>query len=128
VIKKRSISFVISDFMDKAFLQEGLAGEETLKIANKKHDVVAIRIYDQREMDLPSMGLVKMKDAETNELMWIDTANKKVRQNYAAWNLKREATLKKIFAKCGVDTTSIRTDQSYVQPLMKLFKRRERRR
>ena len=128
VIKKRSISFVISDFMDQSFSNEGMEGEEVLKIANKKHDVVAIRIFDKREMEIPAMGLVKMKDAETNDFMWVDTANKKVREAYASWNQERQASLKRIFAKCGVDTTSIRTDQSYVQPLMKLFKRRERRR
>ena len=128
VIKKRSIAFVISDFIDSSFLQEGLKGEEAIKIANKKHDVVALQVYDQREMDIPSLGLVKMKDSETGRFLWVDTSNKKVREGYSKWNSVRQATLKNIFSKSGVDSVAIRTDQSYVKPLMNFFKRRGSRR
>jgi uncharacterized protein (DUF58 family) len=128
VIKKRSIAFVISDFIDSSFLQEGLKGEEAIKIANKKHDVVALQVYDQRELDIPSLGLVKMKDSETGRFLWVDTSNKKVREGYSKWNSIRQATLKKVFSKSGVDSVAIRTDQSYVKPLMNFFKRRGSRR
>jgi uncharacterized protein (DUF58 family) len=120
VIKKRSIAFVISDFLNEGF-------DDALKIANKKHDVVALHIYDQREADLPSMGLIKLKDAESGNVMWVDSGNMKVRENYSYWWKQKEASLKNIFSKSGVDSAKIRTDQSYVQPLMMLFKSREKR-
>ncbi|MFH1319462.1 MAG: DUF58 domain-containing protein [Bacteroidota bacterium] len=120
VIKKRSIAFLLTDFLDEGF-------EDALKIANKKHDVVAIRIYDKREIEIPPVGLIKLKDAETGKFMWINTFNKAVRQDYRKWNIKNESQLKEIFTKSGVDAVTIRTDQSYIKPLMNFFKRRGRR-
>lgn len=117
VIKKRSIAFVISDFMADNFL-------DALKIANKKHDIVALRIYDQREMELPNIGMVKFKDAETGELRWIDTSDKNVRSHYFAEAKKREATVKEMFNKSGVDAADINTAEPYIKPLSNLFKRR----
>ena len=117
VIKKRSIAFVISDFMDDNFT-------DALKIANRKHDLVALRIYDKREQELPNVGLVKFMDAETETIKWIDTANKSVRTHFTASAKKREAELKEMFNKSGVDTANINTAESYVQPLTNLFKRR----
>lgn len=117
VIKKRSIAFVISDFMSDSFV-------DALKIANKKHDIVALRIYDKREMELPDMGLVKFKDAETGELRWIDTSDKNVRTHYYATAKKQEAALKEVFNKSGVDAADINTSESYIKPLTNLFKRR----
>lgn len=120
VIKKRSIAFLISDFMDEGF-------SDALKIANKKHDVVALRIHDLREAELPPLGLLKVKDAETGQVKWVDTSSKRTRMDYAANARMREARLKDIFSKSGVDHTKIATHESYVQPLMKLFKKREAR-
>ena len=117
VIKKRSIAFIISDFMDDNFT-------DALKIANKKHDLVALRIYDKREQELPNVGLVKFMDAETGTVKWIDTGDKKVRTNFIASAKRREAKLKEMFNKSGVDTANINTAESYVQPLTNLFKRR----
>lgn len=117
VIKKRSIAFVISDFISDSFV-------EALKIANKKHDIVALRIYDKREMELPDMGLVKFKDAESGELQWIDTSDKNVRVHYYAMAKKREAAIKEIFSKSGVDVADINTAEPYIKPLSNLFKRR----
>ena len=97
--------------------------EDALKIANKKHDMVAIRIYDNRETEMPPVGTIKLKDAETGKFMWINT-NKTVRKNYNTWNEKREQQLKEIFIKSGVDSIALRTDQSYIKPLMGFFKRR----
>lgn len=118
VIKKRSIAFVISDFMAPDF-------SDALKIANKKHDLVALRIYDKRENELPAMGLVKMQDAETGAIRWIDTSDKKVRTHFAANAKRREQELKDLFNKSGVDAANISTSESYIGPLTNLFKRRE---
>jgi uncharacterized protein (DUF58 family) len=117
IIKKRSIAFLISDFMDNNFT-------DALKIANKKHDLVALRIYDNRELELPNLGLVKMLDNETGIYKWVDTSSKKVRQHYFVQAKKHEAALKEMFNKSGVDTANINTAESYVKPLTNLFKRR----
>ena len=118
VIKKRSIAFVISDFIDNNdFI-------DALKIANKKHDLVALRIFDKREMELPDMGLVKFMDSETGALVWIDSSVKDVRAHFYASAKKIAASLKEMFNKCGVDSAEINTAESYIKPLMNLFKRR----
>lgn len=117
MIKKRSICFVISDFKDNNF-------EDALKLSNKRHDVVALQIYDQREIELPDIGLAEFKDAETGKIMLVDTSNTEVRKTFRKnWELN-EKKLQDIFAKSGVDKAKIRNDQSYVQPLMLLFKKR----
>ncbi|MBA3901720.1 MAG: DUF58 domain-containing protein [Bacteroidetes bacterium] len=120
VIKKRSTAFLISDFIDEGF-------ETAMKIANRKHDLVALQIYDERENELPDVGLVKMADAETGDLIWVDTSKKAVRYAYATEARKHEAVLSDILRRAGVDFAKISTNQSYVQPLMRLFKRRESR-
>ena len=117
VIKKRSIAFIISDFIDSNF-------DNALTIAIKKHDIIALKIYDKRETEIPSIGLVKMMDAETKKYIWVDTSNKKVRNTFNSWWKSSEKQLKEIFTKSGVDSVSIRTDEDYVKPLMNLFKRR----
>jgi uncharacterized protein (DUF58 family) len=117
VIKKRSICFVISDFQDDKF-------EDALKLANKKHDVVALHIYDQRETELPNVGLMRIKDAETGEVLLVDTANSSVRERYRKNWTMHERKLFDAFSRSGVDKAKIRTDQSYVSPLMFLFKKR----
>ena len=117
VIKKRSIAFVISDFISADF-------SDALKIANKKHDLVALRIFDNRENELPNIGLIKLLDAETGEQKWVDTSNKNVRTHFLAQSKRREAYLKDLFNKSGVDTANISTGESYVKPLINLFKRR----
>jgi uncharacterized protein (DUF58 family) len=117
VIKKRCTTFVISDFIDDDF-------ENALTIANKKHDVVALKIFDKREQEIPSIGLIKIKDAETGEYSWIDTSNKKVRENYAKWWSNNDKLVTEMFKKSGVDVANIRTDQDYVRSLIALFKRR----
>jgi uncharacterized protein (DUF58 family) len=116
-IKKKSVAFVISDFIDKNFA-------DALKIANKKHDVVALRVYDNRENVLPDIGLVKLLDAETGELKWIDTSDKNIRDHFAAEGLKHEAFIKEAFNKSGVDAAYINTAEAYIKPLMNMFKRR----
>jgi uncharacterized protein (DUF58 family) len=120
MIKKRSISFLISDFKDQGY-------NDALKIASRKHDLVAIRIYDQREATLPDVGLIRMQDAESGKLMWIDTSSKSTRDGYAYnWNRKQKE-LDVMFTRSGIDQVKIATDQNYVQPLINLFKKREKR-
>jgi len=117
-IKRRCTAFVISDFIDKNdFCQ-------TLSIANRKHDVVAIQVYDKRLAELPNIGLVKMRDAETGFEMVVDTSSKKVREAQFKWWTNMNMKLKDTFNRSNVDSVSIRTDQDYVSSLMSLFAQR----
>ena len=116
-IKKRSIGFVISDFIDSDF-------KTALTIANRKHDIVGLRVYDKREAEIHNMGLVKMIDAETGKFNWVDTASKKVRNSYSQWWNEHSAMLKHTFKLSGVDFASVSTGKDYVKPLIMLFKRR----
>ena len=116
-IKKSSTAFIISDFIDKDF-------EKDLTIANRKHDVVALQVYDIRETELPDVGMIKLKDAETGERIWVDTSNKRLRTTYKhAWG-ESQLALQKSFTKSGVDLVSMSTSEDYVRALMKLFKMR----
>lgn len=120
-IKKRSTAFLISDFMSEKF-------ENELKIANRKHDLVALKLYDIHEEEFPDLGLIPVADEESGQIEWINTGDKKVRQAYKAAALERNGRLQDLFRRSGVDYTSIGTHQSYIQPLMTLFKKREARR
>ncbi|MFM1876855.1 MAG: hypothetical protein RL266_2592 [Bacteroidota bacterium] len=117
VVKKRSIAFLLTDFMDSNY-------SDALKLANKKHDLVAIRIFDALEQEMPNVGLLPITDTETGELIWVDTSNKETRTKLKASSLRFEAELKDTLMKSGVDMAEIRTDHSYVKPLLNLFKRR----
>lgn len=116
-IKKRSTAFLISDFISDDF-------EQPMRIAARKHDLVALRITDKREDELPAVGLVKFSDAETGKEFWVDTAHADSRKRYQYWIRKKSELLDVAFAKSGVDHTRIYTDEDYVRPLMKLFKKR----
>lgn len=118
IIKKKSIAFIISDFYDANSFSDAM------KVANKRHDVVALRVHDKHEQDLPDIGLIKLKDNETGKYMWIDTSDKATRKQLQINQLKHEAELKDIFNRSGVDYTTIFTDEGYVKPLMNLFKKR----
>jgi uncharacterized protein (DUF58 family) len=117
VIKKRSIAFLISDFMDDNF-------EDALKIVSKKHDMIGLRIYDIRETELPNVGLLKVKDAETGQFAWIDTGSLHVRNGYKDIYNKRQTELNDQLMHAGVDYVSIAAHEDYVKPLMRLFKKR----
>ncbi len=119
-IKKRSTTFVISDFICDDF-------SKTMGIAARKHDLVALRITDRRENELPSIGLVKFQDAETGKQHWVDTSSADSKAFYAYWISKKTEELNNVFVKSGVDNALIYTDEDYVKPLMKLFKKREAR-
>ena len=117
-IKKRCTAFLISDFIDK----DGF--KDALTIANRKHDVVAIQVYDRRETELPAVGLMKIKDAETGQERWIDSSSTRVRAAYKEWWDRRQAAMSDSFKKCRVDSVSIRTEDDYVKALIALFDKR----
>ena len=117
-IKKRCTCFVISDFIDEHDFAHALA------IANRKHDVVALRVYDPREKQLPPVGMMYLRDAETGEQMWVDTSDKKLREAYEKYAFVREKELDAIFKRSGVDVANIRSDEDYVRALITLFKKR----
>jgi len=123
-IKKRCTAFVISDFIDHDDEGKKMNYEEALRIANNKHDMIGLQVFDKRETELPSVGLIKAKDAETGEIVWVDSSDKKVRANYNLWWNQVNHNIKSTFSQAGVDYASIGTHEDYVKPLVNLFKRR----
>lgn len=118
VSKRRCTAFLLSDFyVRQDFMQQ-------LTIANRKHDVVAIQVYDRRATELPDVGLMKVVDAETGFEQYVDTGSRKLRESYHRYWTKRQADLKETFAKSNVDSVSIATDGDYVKSLLGLFKQR----
>ena len=117
-IKKRCTAFLISDFIDKGGFKDALT------VANRKHDLVAIQVYDKRETELPSVGLMKVKDAETGTERWIDSGSARVCEAYKTWWENRQAAMSDTFKKCRVDAVSIRTEDDYVKALIALFDKR----
>ena len=118
VSKRRCTAFLLSDFFVRQnFLQQ-------LTIANRKHDVVAIQVYDRRAAELPNVGLMKVVDAETGFEQYVDTSSRKLRDSYHRYWTKRQADLKETFAKSNVDSVSVATDGDYVKSLLGLFKQR----
>jgi uncharacterized protein (DUF58 family) len=115
LIKKRCTAFVISDFIDNSFA-------DALSIANKKHDIIALHVYDKREHELPSMGLIRVKDAETGREAWIDTSSSSVRGAFNRKSKEALANLEATFKRSGVDVAKLPTDGDYIVPLMNLFK------
>lgn len=118
VIKKRSTVFLISDFYSNS------SYTDALKIANKKHDVIALKINDKAEQDIPKVGLLKLKDNETGKIMWVDTSSNQFQKQFKMNLLKRENAVKENFNRSGVDYCDIYTHEGYIKPLMNLFKRR----
>ncbi|MDE6715054.1 MAG: DUF58 domain-containing protein [Muribaculaceae bacterium] len=117
-LKKRCTTFLISDFIDtKDYYQP-------LSIANRKHDVTAIQVYDKRETNLPDVGLIKMTDAERNIDKWVDTSSASVRKSYNKWWYERQLNMNITAQRCKVEIASIATDEDYVKALMGLFKKR----
>jgi uncharacterized protein (DUF58 family) len=119
IIKKKCTTFIISDFMD-----ENPALEMALSVANNKHDVVALKIFDDREKELPPIGMVMLKDAETGNYTWVDSGSKRVRKIYADYWNRHMSKLDSLFKKCNIDYASIDTREDYVRSLMTLFKKR----
>lgn len=117
-IKKRCSAFIISDFLDSRDYYKSLS------IANHKHDVIAVQVYDKREAQLPNVGLIKVADAESDSERWIDTSSRRVRQAYDRWWYERQLAMNDILTRSNVDLAQVATDEDYVKSLMALFKRR----
>ncbi len=117
VIKKRSTAFLLSDFMGKGY-------ENPLQIAGRRHDIIGVHLYDQHEETLPNVGLIRALDAESGELTWIDTGLSSVREKYNQAFTNNFNYFQAAFRKTGSDTVSIRTDESYVNALLRFFKKR----
>ena len=118
VSKRRCTAFIMSDFYSRQSF------EQQLTIANRKHDVVAIQVYDKRARELPDVGLMKVVDAETGFEQYIDTGSRRLREAYHKQWLQRQHDLKETFAKSNVDSVTIATDEDYVKSMMGLFQRR----
>lgn len=119
-LKRRSIVFIVSDFMDENY-------EKPLRVLNQKHDVIAIQILDKREKEIPSVGLLKLQDAETLEEMWVDTTDQNFRQTFADLIEQKRQKLIKEAKRIDLDLIQIDDSESYVNPLVEFFKMRERR-
>jgi uncharacterized protein (DUF58 family) len=117
-IKKRCTAFMISDFIDDSDYRNAMT------IANRKHDLVAIQVYDRRLAQMPKIGLVKFRDAETGEEVYVDTSSSKVQAYQREWWKAQVARLNEIFKKSRVDSVSISTGQDYVKALLNLFAKR----
>ncbi len=116
--KKRCITFVLSDFMDSNNYLE------SLKVARKKHDVVALRIVDGAERELPNLGVVQLFNAETGETTWVNTNNARTKEIHANNFKKFDEEVSKEFKKSGIDSATISTDEDFIKPLVKLFQNR----
>lgn len=122
MLKKRCTMFILSDFMDKPGDLQPF--EDALKIASRKHDIVGIRVYDERETELPDVGIVELKDAETGKKVWVDTSSRKVRERYRDRWIQQSGEVTKILNRAKVDSVALDTGEDYVKSLMKLFKKR----
>jgi uncharacterized protein (DUF58 family) len=120
VIKRRSIVFLISDFLTENY-------EKSLQVVNQKHDIIAINIVDPREVEMPSIGFVELEDAESGETIIVDTTNPAIRGSFYSQSKEERDNREKFFKSIGVDNITIKTDQSYVEPITKFFRMRARR-
>jgi uncharacterized protein (DUF58 family) len=120
VIKRKSVVFVISDFLSEDFYKP-------LQIANNKHDLIAIKVTDPREMSFDNVGLIELEDAETGEVFMIDTGSKQFRKEFSARANEDMLNMKKSFQLINLDFINVRTDQSYIVPLINFFKMRGKR-
>ena len=119
VIKKRSICFILSDFLTRHY-------ESPLRIAARRHDIVGVNLIDPREEELPNVGLLRAYDAETGAVRWIDTASRRVRERYLQWYKDQYRYFRSTFLKSGADMVNIRTNESYVNALLVFFQKRSR--
>ena len=125
VMKRRCTTFLLSDFFEQPDVaNKGSKLEHALTIGNRKHDIVAIQVYDPRAKTLPDIGLMKVRDAETGHEMVIDTSSKKLRLAHTRYFMERQALLREVFTKTNVDWISVATNEDYVKALMLLFKQR----
>ena len=117
VLKPHSVVFLISDFKDTGY-------EKQLRLSSKRHSLVAVTLQDRRELELPNIGLIEFEDAETGETMVVDTSSEEARQLYTELNQRADAERRQVFRANQVDAIDIRTDESYVKPLIRFFRQR----
>lgn len=117
VICKRATAFLISDFIGQDYVN-------AMKSVNNRHDLIAMQVFDPREAELPAIGLIRLKDAETGQEKWVDTSRKRVRLHYRKNWLKQQDELTQVLKKSGIDFIQLRTDRDYVVPMMNFFKSR----
>ena len=122
VNKKRCTAFLLSDFLNSKRDDEAL--NDALKIASSRHDIIALKVSDPREREMPDVGIVELQDAETARKVWVDTASKAVRDHYAERWAEREAKTRELLLHNRIDIADISTDSDYVAELIKLFKKR----
>ncbi|MBR3527469.1 MAG: DUF58 domain-containing protein [Bacteroidales bacterium] len=122
-IKKKCTAFLLSDMID-VDSQCNPRYEDALKVAADRHDISVINIYDRREREIPSIGLVNVMDAETGRQMWVDTSSKAMRSSYEQWNADVREKTRQVLLRYRVDSVDIATDQDYVKGLISLFKHR----
>ena len=121
-IKRRSLIFIISDFISEP------GWEQPLSLLNQRHEVLAIRVWDPREIDIPDIGVVVMEDAETGEQLYVDTHDRKFRQRFHEAALQREAALNQSFKRAGVDALSLSTEEDLVRAIVRFAQQRKQRR
>ncbi len=120
VTRRKSVCFLVSDFIASDY-------ETSLRVARRRHDLIPITISDPREWELPNVGFVELEDPETGEVMLVDTASKRVRRRFAAEVASRAADRETLFRRMDTETIDVRTDHSYVDPLVRFFRKREAR-
>ena len=120
VIKRNSVVFILSDFMDEGY-------EKSLRVASTKHDVIAIKVTDPLEEELPDVGLISLFDSESGENVVVDSSDKNVRDSYARERQSQRDYLEKMFRKINLDYVTINTSKSYVEPLYRFFRQRAKR-
>ncbi len=118
--RRRAVCFLLSDFQDEDF-------DRQLRVAGRHHDLIALHVRDPREEELPAVGLVELRDAETGQLALVDTYDRRVREAFASKAKARLESLRQLFRSTAVDQIEIRTDADYMQPLIRFFRMRERR-
>jgi uncharacterized protein (DUF58 family) len=120
VTKKRSIAFVISDFIDEGY-------DSILRIVSRRHDLIAVELWDPREEVMPDAGLIKLRDAESGFRRWIDTGDRRVREEFQRFWRKQRQERRSMFIRCKVDMIRVRIDRPYIRPIVDFFKMRENR-
>jgi uncharacterized protein (DUF58 family) len=120
VTTRRSVAFLVSDFFAPGY-------EAALKVANRRHDLVAVTLSDPREAELPDVGILEVEDSETGEEVLVDTSDVRVRRTFAHAAEEARATRDRLFRSVGVDRVDVRTDRPYIEPLMRFFQDRARR-
>jgi uncharacterized protein (DUF58 family) len=124
MVKKKSIAFILSDFLVPLTEDKKSNLSDALKIASRRHDVVALKVQDKADSNLPDIGIAHLYDLETGEGKWVNTSSKKVREKFKARSAERDETLRQLFRRSKTDFAEILTDEGYIKPLMNLFNTR----